>query len=448
MSKRYRRKKKFPEGEFEAKIESLSDDGRGIARIDGKTTFIRNALPDESVKFQYTSSTSKYDEGKAVEILEASSDRVTPACEYSQICGGCSLHHMSSHAQRESKQAAVKRLFSTVSKIDVESFWAPLIGPTVGYRTKARLGVRYVQKKEKLLVGFREVGSNKLADIDRCVVLDPRVGEKIKDLKELIQSLEAYDHIPQIEVACGDDDVTLVVRHMNPLSEKDIVSLKDFAKLHEFQIMGQPKGPDTIYPLWPEKTKGLTYQLCEGRVKHTFEPLDFTQVNQSINEQMIEQAIKLLDVQPKDRVLDLFCGLGNFTLPLATKSQFVTGVEGSQSLVERAKQAAVANQLSDRVSFYYANLYENWWNLPWARQPVDKLLLDPPRSGAELVVENIQYLNPKKILYVSCHAAALARDAGILQNEKGYELKGIGIMDMFPNTTHVETMALFEKKSE
>jgi 23S rRNA (uracil1939-C5)-methyltransferase len=444
MSRR-RNRKKLPEGTFPAEIENLSDDGRGVARIEGKTTFIRAALPGENVLFEYTDRSSKYDEGKAVEVDNPSEDRIAPLCEHSALCGGCSLHHCSSSAQLRYKQEAVRRLFAQTGKIEVTDFEPALTGPVVGYRTKARLGVRWVRKKEKLLVGFREIGSNKLADIEKCVVLDPRVGEKISDLKALIQSMDAFDSIPQIEVATAENTVSLVVRHMNPLSAEDIVRFEQFAQIHDFQIYGQPKGPDTVTPIWPKAPESLEYHLCDKKVKHRFEPLDFTQINPTINEKMVQQALDYLDIRESDRVIDLFCGLGNFTLPLALRSENVVGVEGSQSLVERAKAAAISNNLESRVSFYFANLYEQWWTLPWAKKPFDKLLIDPPRSGAELVVKNIEKLNPSLILYVSCHAAALARDADILVNQKGYRLKRIGVMDMFPQTTHIETMALFER---
>ena len=444
MSKR-RRNKRPPEGLFEAQIETLSDDGRGIARIEGKTTFIRGALAGEQVQFNYTNVTSRYDEGQAVEVMTPSVDRMPSQCPHSDICGGCSLHHMKQDAQLAHKQAMVAKLFEQISDIPNLEFWEPFKGPTLGYRTKARLGVRYVTKKEKVLVGFRESSSNKLAEISGCVVLDKRVGTHLELLQTTIASMKAYNAIAQIEVACGDKDVALIFRNMNALEDSDKEILTELAKSQNWQIYLQPKGPDTVTPLWPEKPEPLEYSICEGRIRHQFWPLDFTQVNTNINSQMVPAAIKHLDIQASDRVVDLFCGLGNFTLACALHSEHVIGVEGAQSLVERATQGAKNNGLADRVQFHFANLFEPWWILPWAKQPCDKLLLDPPRSGADEVVNNIEKLNPEKILYVSCHASTLARDAKVLVHEKGYRLAGIRVMDMFPHTAHIETMALFER---
>jgi len=306
--------------------------------------------------------------------------------------------------------------------------------------------VRYVTKRDEVLVGFREKRNNFITAIDACVVLDPRVGQRIEALKELIHGLSVYNRIAQIEVACGDDDVALVLRHLDPLSEADREALVAFAQQHDIQIYLQPKGPDTVHRLWPESgPERLHYRLPESDLEMVFHPMDFTQVNADINQRMIKQAMDWLAPEPESRVLDLFCGLGNFSLPLARHAREVVGVEGDDALVVRARENAEHNGLAN-ARFLATDLQADFTSEPWAREGFDRILIDPPRSGAQEVVETLASAGAEKIVYVSCNPATLARDAGILVG-KGYRLVRAGVMDMFPHTAHVESMALFERES-
>ena len=318
---------------------------------------------------------------------------------------------------------------------------------TTGYRRKARLGVRYVRARASVLVGFREKRNNFLTDIDRCVVLDPRIGERITPLRELLQGLDAYDRIAQVEVACGDDTAALVFRNMEALSERDRNRLIDFGQAHDLHIYLQPKGPDTVHRIWPASgdasEERLDYRLEAFDLTLRFHPMDFTQVNADINRAMINRAVDWLDVQPGERVLDLFCGLGNFTLPLARRGGQVVGVEGDEAMVRRGRENARLNGL-DNVTFYGADLQGDFTREPWAREGFDKILIDPPRSGAEDVCRYLTAFGARRIVYVSCNPATLARDAGVMVRN-GYRLVRAGVMDMFPHTTHVESIALFER---
>jgi len=440
---RRRQRKRLPEGEFDAVIESLSGEGRGVCHIDGKATFIDGALPGERVKFTYASKRRKFDEGVVCQVIEASPDRVEPKCVHASICGGCSLQHMSSEAQIRAKQSILIEQFRHLANLEIENILPPLEATHWGYRRKARLGVRYVTKKHRVLVGFREKRSGFLADLSQCEVLHPSVGLHLQDLQTLIRSLEAFQEIPQIEVACGDEDTALIVRHLVPLSDDDRNKLIEFADCHHFQIYLQPAGPDSIELLWPEQAS-LHYQLGDFGLSLAFLPNDFIQVNADLNRKMIQQAMSLLDVQQDDHVLDLFCGLGNFSLPLATRVASVTGIEGEQALVDRAAENARSNKL-ENVSFYTGDLSQTAQTFLRERKTFNKILLDPPRSGAFDVVKNIGTLQADRILYVSCNIATLARDAAELVHNQGYRLLTAGVMDMFPQTTHVESMALFEK---
>lgn len=443
MAKR-RRRQKLPTEAVTATIESLSHDGRGIARIDGKTVFVDGALAGETVSFQYTRLHKSYDEAKAIEVSNPSTDRVEPACNHFGVCGGCSLMHMSPEAQLTLKQATLAEHFAHFGNLSPETWLEPLTGPLLGYRRKARLGVKYVTKKEQVLVGFREKGSPYLAQLEQCEVLDPRVGKRLSELGQMIAGLDAYNRIAQIEVAMDDEHVALVFRNLDPLSDADKQAIIAYGQQHDIWVYQQPGGPDTVEPLWPEKPQ-LSY-APEAGLTLNFDPSDFTQVNAGINEKMIQRALELLDIQTDDRILDLFCGLGNFTLPLARRVSEVVGVEGDQALVNHAHNNAALNGLSN-ADFERADLTQTELkDYPWAQKGFNKILLDPPRSGAFEVLHQLADLGAERLVYVSCNPATLARDAGELVNKHGYKMEAAGIMDMFPHTTHVESIAVFSKQ--
>jgi 23S rRNA (uracil1939-C5)-methyltransferase len=435
-----RRRKKLPVEPVLAGIESLDHDGRGVAHIDGKVVFIDNALPGEQVMFCYTQKRRKFDQGRAVEVIKASVDRVTPKCPHFGVCGGCALQHMSNPAQLRHKQQVLAEQLQHIGKVTVPDFLPALVGKEWGYRRKARLGVRYAIKKEQLMVGFRERYGRFITEMDSCEVLDASVGKRIALLKQLIAGLHAYDRIAQIEVAVGDNATALVFRNLVELDEYDRQALVDFARAEDIQVWLQPKGPETIYPLWPDDAQ-LYYELPEYDVHVDFQPVDFAQVNGELNRKMVPHALGLLDLTAEQTVLDLFCGLGNFTMPLARKVAHVIAIEGSASLVERAHANASRNGI-ENVEYHVADLFQG---VPEYVGKVDRVLLDPPRSGALQVVSDIERIAPQRIVYVSCNTATLARDAGVLVKEKGYRLLTAGIMDMFPHTAHAEAIAVFEK---
>ncbi len=445
MSRRSRRKS-LPQDPVQASIDSLAHDGRGIAHLDGKTTFISGSLPNETVMFRYLSQQRRFDEGSTVEVLESAPDRIEPLCPHASICGGCSLQHMAPDAQIAMKQAVLLEQFEHIGRVTPQSVAAPLRGPVSGYRQKARLGVRYVVAKESVLVGFREEKNRFLADLTRCDVLHPRVGERITALRECLGQLEQKDQIAQIEVAAGDEHIALVLRNLKPLPEVDLQLLQSFAQAYDFYLYLQPGGMDSVTPLWPpeQPLTSLSYQLPDYGVSVQFAPSDFTQVNAVINRQMIPQALAWLDFGETDTVLDLFCGLGNFTLPLAKHAREVIGVEGDTQLVARA-QANAQRQGINNVSYHVANLAERDISQAWLQQSYSHILLDPPRSGAQEIIQQLALKNTQRIVYVSCNPATLARDAGILVHEKGFKLVQAGVMDMFPQTSHVESMALFTR---
>lgn len=438
------RKQKLPQQAVAAEIENLSHDGRGIARIDGKTVFIDGALPGEQVEFVYSKLHKSYDEGRTVSVLKAAPQRVEAKCQHFGVCGGCSLMHLAPEAQLNHKQATLAEHFEHFGQLQPEQWLAPLTGPLWGYRRKARLGVKYVTKKQQVLVGFREKASPFIAQLEKCEVLDPRVGLRLTELGELIASLAAYNRIAQIEVAMDDAHTALVFRNLDPLSDDDTTKLIEYGKAHDLWIYLQSGGPDTVTAIWPEQPQ-LHYAPEEG-LDLLFAPGDFTQVNSGINRKMIQHALDLLDVAQGDRILDLFCGLGNFTLPLARRVSEVVGVEGDASLVRHANLNAQHNQL-DNALFEQADLTQTQLkDYPWAQAGFNKILLDPPRSGAFEVLEQLADLGAERLVYVSCNPATLARDAGELVTHHGYQLVSAGVMDMFPHTTHVESIAVFVKK--
>lgn len=436
------RKPKFSKEPLDAQIDSLSQDGRGVARIDGKAVFIDGALAGEQVRFVYTNRHRRFDEGQVLEVLEAAPERVTPRCPHVQVCGGCSLQHLDAQAQIQAKQQAMLDGLAHIAQITPKRVLEPLSASSWGYRRKARLGVKYVHKKGRVLVGFREKRNALLAQIQACAVLHPSVGERIEALGELIEQLEAREHITQIEVAVSDEATVLVFRNLQPLPESDKQRLIGFGQAHDLWFALQPAGPDSLTPLWPEQ-QPLFYAHAEADVRIAFHPLDFFQVNREINLRMVPLALQLLDVQPTDRVLDLFCGLGNFTLPLARQVREVVGVEGDAGMVARAQANALANGI-ENTRYHVANLDLPLKAAPWL-SGFDKILLDPPRSGAKEAIEVIGAVGATRIVYVSCHPGTLARDAAVLVHRHGYTLECAGVMDMFPHTAHVESIALFVK---
>lgn len=446
MGRRGRRRgKKIPQDIIEVTIEGLSHDGRGVARVDEKTVFVEGALPGERVKFNYVEVNRTYDVGKVCEVIEPSTDRVEPKCAVSGLCGGCSLQHMDAAKQIEAKQAILLDNFERIGKVAADEIVEPLVNKSPwGYRRKARLGVRSVMGKGRVLVGFREKRNSFITDMHRCEVLHPTIGDRLDDLSEVIGSLEAHNRIAQIEVAIDDTKSSMVFRNLDPLSDDDQQKLVEFAQKFDLHIYLQPKGPDSVTPLWPSEIQ-LSYTLPEFGVSYQFEPTDFTQVNTDINRQMISRAIDWLDLDNSERVLDLFCGIGNFTLALATRAAAVVGVEGSETLVNRARANAQRNNL-ENVEFHAADLSKELEQMAWWSQGFDKVLLDPARDGAQEAIPYVAALGASKIVYVSCNPSTLARDAGLLVNEHGYKMVKAGVMDMFPHTAHVESIALFVKE--
>ncbi len=430
----------------EADIESLTLEGLGVARVAGKTVFIDGGLPGEKVAFRYTSYKQKYDAGRVEEVLLASPDRVEPKCPHFGVCGACSWQHMSLPAQIMHKQQAMLDALLHIGKVEPDEVFAPLTADGWSYRRKARLGVRWVRKKGKALVGFREKDGPFLAEISRCEILHPSLGEHLEDFQTLITSLEARESIPQIEVAVGDNATALIFRHMEPLSDSDQDTLLNFARESGYQVYLQPKGPETVHCLWPENPE-LYYEHPAFNTRINFSPLDFFQVHQGLNHKMVARVVELLAPAADETVLDLFCGLGNFTLPLARQAAKVIGVEGEYSMVQRAKAAALANDIHN-TDYFTCNLMGTELELrkeAWIKGQYDKILLDPPRAGAKEVIERFGKLAAKRIVYVSCHPGTLARDAGELVHTHGYRLTGAGVMDMFPHTSHVESIAVFER---
>jgi 23S rRNA (uracil1939-C5)-methyltransferase len=436
------RKKRLPEPVSHIAIDSLAHDGRGVAHLDGKAVFIEGALPGEQVGFEYLVTHGKFDEGRVTDIHQAAPDRAIPKCIHFGVCGGCSLQHLSPEAQIAAKQQVLIDNLERIGGVSPQSILPPLTGPVWGYRNKARLGVKDVQKKGRVLVGFREKHASFIADLTRCEVLHPAAGERIDKLARLVESMGARARIPQIEVAVSDSVMALVFRHLDPLSEADEVRLAEFAASGDIHVWLQSGGPDTLRPFAPVDSD-LSYHLPGQSVEIRFRPTDFIQVNPAINAQMVTRVLTLLELSGDDHVLDLFCGLGNFTLPMARQAGDVTGVEGEAGLVARARDNAMHNRLNN-VTFEVANLATDCRDAAWTGRAYNKILLDPPRSGAAGVLDLLGNMHPQRIVYVSCHPGSLARDAAVLVKQHGYTLVKAGVMDMFPHTAHVESIALFE----
>jgi 23S rRNA (uracil1939-C5)-methyltransferase len=438
-----RRRRKLPSEPVEAVIDDLSHDGRGVAVHGEKKLFVHGALPGERVRVKVTDRRRNYDEGEALEILQASPDRIEPLCPHFGQCGGCSLQHLEPGRQIQAKQNTLTQNLERIGKVAPETLWAPLTGSLWGYRRKARLSVRYVHKKERVLVGFRERYGRFVADMQECHVLDPRIADRLQELSDLIYRMDGRRAIPQVEVACGDHACALVFRHLEPLSEGDLEQLRGFARHSGIAVLLQPAGPDSIASLEPDSVT-LDFALPAFDLVLEFLPSDFVQVNAEMNRKMVGRAIELLAPDEQDRVLDLFCGLGNFTLPIARKAGEVIGVEGDAGLVRRATGNAERNGLNN-VHFFAADLNEEPAGAPWLGRAYDKVLVDPPRLGAGFILPHIAASGATRLVYVSCHPASLARDAGTLVHQHGFQLKGAGVMDMFPHTGHVESIALFER---
>ncbi|HUP92714.1 MAG TPA: 23S rRNA (uracil(1939)-C(5))-methyltransferase RlmD [Solimonas sp.] len=438
-----RRRKPLPPGEHAAEIVDFVHDGRGLARVNGKATFIADALPGEQVRFRYLHVTRDLDEGQAVAIERASPDRAQPECAHFGTCGGCSMQHLDAARQIEFKQKQLLDQLARIGKVTPEQVAPPLTAPVWGYRRRARLGVRLVPKKGGVLVGFRERESGWLAVLESCRTLDPRVGLKLRELGALIGSLSIAAQIPQIEVACAGH-VAAVFRVLQPPSEADRALLAAFGEQHDYEIYLQSGGPDSIRPLRAD-ARPLEYSPDGSDLTLRFEPTDFVQVNGHLSQQAVRQALDWLALVPGERVLELFCGLGNFSLPLARRGAQVTAVEGEAALVQRARDNAQRNGLD--IRFERADLFAATADAPWLQGPFDAVLLDPPRAGAQEILPLVAARKPARIVYVSCHPGTLARDAGTLVHQQGYRLVRAGVMDMFPHTSHVESMALFHLSS-
>ncbi|MGH8643265.1 MAG: 23S rRNA (uracil(1939)-C(5))-methyltransferase RlmD [Gammaproteobacteria bacterium] len=423
-------------------MESLSHEGRGLARVNGKTVFLDEALPGERVQFFYARQRARYDEGRVVRVLEPAPARVVPPCPHFGTCGGCSLQHLSLERQLPHKQAMVLEQLQRIGGIQPEALLPPLAGSGGGYRRKARLAVKFVNKKNAVLVGFREKHSRFVADLISCEVLHPSVGTRIRALRALIRELSVYDKIPQIEIAVGDAATALVFRHLAELSSADSEKLKVFSEQHRISIYLQPGGLESIQPLWPRDPPPLYYTLGDG-ISIYFHPADFVQVNAEVNRLMVARVLELLDVQPSDRVLELFSGIGNFSLSIAKRAATLTALEGDATLVARANANAKRNRI-DNIQFGVADLADP--RSCALEGSYDRLLLDPPRTGASEVIEALDLETVKRLGYVSCNPATLARDAAILDHKKGLKLSCLGLIDMFPHTSHVETVALFEHR--
>ncbi len=442
--RRYPRKRKLPEEAVQVTIESLAHDGRGVTHVDGKAVFIDEALPGEQLEFIYTDMRKDFAEGKVETLLTRAPERTEAECPHYGRCGGCSFQHVINAEQIKMKQCLLVEQFQRIGKVSIDEFWDPLTGPYWGYRRKARMGVKYVAKKGRVLVGFRERRNPFLAEIESCKVMHPIVGEKLMELSAMIGQLSIKDKIPQIEVAIGDTDCVLAFRVLEPATDADKEIMRAFGHEHNISMCLQSKGPDTIKPIEGEPEIMPEYALPEQGIHFRFKPAMFTQVNYEINRQMVTRVMQEMDFNEQDRVLDLFCGLGNFTLPIATKAGQVVGIEGDLPLVNHAKDNARLNNLTN-VEFYVADLSKDVSGQAWARQKYNKVMLDPSRAGASDVLANLKKWDTELVMYVSCNPSTLARDAGILVNELGYTLVRAGVMDMFPQTGHVESIALFKK---
>jgi len=437
-------------------IESLDMEGRGVGHLhnedgtQGKVIFVEGGLPGERVGFESFRRKPKWEAATMTALLRESAMRVDPKCQYFGHCGGCAMQHLEPSAQVAMKQRVLEDNLKHIGKVTPERMMRPIFGPTWGYRYRARLSVRFVRKKDAVLVGFHERKSSFVADMKTCEILPPHVSAMLVPLRGLVASLSIMEQLPQIELAVGEGVTAMVLRILAPLSPEDEVKLKAFADQYQVQWWLQTKGPDTVQCYYPTD-KPLYYALPEFGIRMPFKPTDFTQVNHQINRVLVSKALKLLDVQPDERVADLFCGLGNFTLPLATQAREVVGIEGSTALTDRALSNARENGVSEKTSFHCRNLFEAKTEDFVALGKFDRMLIDPPREGAMEVClalaglgDTHPELKPKRIVYVSCNPSTLARDAAVLVSQAGYIMKQAGVVNMFPHTAHVESIGVFE----
>ena len=429
-------------------IESLDYEGHGVARIEGKVTFVDGALPGERAEIAVYRKHAKYNSANALTILRSSPQRTTPRCRYFGRCGGCSMQHLEASAQVAAKQRVLEENLARIGKVTPDIILPALHGPAWGYRHRARMSSRLVDKKGGVLVGFHEKRSSFITDMASCEILTPDVSALIQPLRELIVRLSNAAKTPQIEIAVGEHITVLVFRLLEPWDEADAIQVRAFAERHGVQIWEQRKGPDTVRPFWPLVAPELSYSLPEFDLVMPFRPTEFTQVNTAINRSLVSRAMRLLQPQAGERIADLFCGLGNFTLPIARSGAHVLGIEASPELVARARENAIRNRLAN-VEFAVDNLFETSPEKFAALGCFDKLLIDPPRTGAIELAKALPDLGgPRRIVYVSCDPATLARDAEVLCHVKGYRLAAAGVANMFPHTAHVESIALFTRPGE
>ena len=449
MARRRRQRKQLDTTPQEIRIDSLAHDGRGVGRdADGKVVFVDYALPGEYVRFVPVMHRKSYLFGSTVEVLEPSEFRVQAKCDVFGQCGGCVLQHLQADKQIDYKQQQLLENFKKIGNVEPDNWFEPMTSQHWGYRRRARLGAKFVPKKGGMIVGFRERNSSFIQPTSQCEVLYPQVSALLPDLRDTLEQVSCNDKIPQVEISVADNATVMIVRHLESLLQADLDLLIDFAKRNEVQVFLQPGNLKSVHPLYPQRPEPLYYEFKQFDIRVEFLPTDFIQVNAGINNALVARAIELLEIEATDTVLDLFCGVGNFTLPLARKANRVVGVEGDQALVERANHNKELNQLGS-VNFYFGDLFKEDMTAEshgdWLEHQYDKVLLDPPRSGAAEMTRRMPTLNPKKIVYVSCGPATLARDAGVLVNEQGYRMTHAGVIDMFPHTAHVESIAVFEK---
>lgn len=425
-------------------MESLAHDGRGIARIEGKTIFIEGALPCERVRFRYSTHHRHFDEGRLTDVIEASSERVEPRCAHFAVCGGCSLQHLAPEAQLRAKDAMLRETLARIGHVEPREWLAPVAGPVWGYRRRARLGVKCAAGKHRVRVGFNERHTHQVADLTCCEVLHPMLGPRIAELAALLGSMDARQHLGQCEISVGEEGPALVLRTHAPLDAADRALLVDWAAREGFLIYLQRGGSNSVEALDATTPDALSYRLPADDLTLGFAPTDFVQINAVMNEVLVARAIELLSPGAAERVLDLYCGIGNFTLSLARRAAEVMGIEGEVGLVERARVNAVRNGIAN-VRFIAADLAAERGKSPWGDEHFAAALLDPPRSGAQALLSLLPRSGVSRIVYVSCHPATLARDAQTLVQALGYRLECAGMFDMFPHTTHMEAIALFRR---
>lgn len=428
-------------------IESLDLQGKGVAHnAEGKTVFVEGALPFEVVVANVFRQKKNFDLAKIVRIVKSSPARVAPECPHFGVCGGCAMQHLAIDAQLATKARVLEDALKFIGGVTPQMLFTPIAGTSWHYRHRARLSVRFVEKKNGVLVGFHEKKSSFIADIQSCAILPKGISNLLIPLRNLIGALSIFERIPQIEVAVGDEMTALVLRILAPLSESDEALLKAFADAHNVVFYLQEKGPDSARRFYPIDSQELFYRLPEFNLKIPFRPTDFTQVNHAVNRILVRRALALLNPQKNDKIADFFCGLGNFTLPIAKSGAQVLGIEGNAALIERAQESAKINGLAN-ADFAVANLFEESFFADFDFSPFNKLLIDPPREGAIALVKALPENDfaPQKIVYISCNPATLARDAAVLVHCKNYALKGAGVVNMFSHTAHVESIAVFEK---